>query len=172
MQDSATLVVSVLCAVCISYHIPAPRARKQNLPGSLPCCRKPCCLWLTAARLCLARGIIQWYYSMASASPRTAPVCIPYESLLDQNADLSRELCAGFGPNGLGIVTVSGVPDFVERREELLPLAQAFAVRACRRASQCPCCDEQTHFFHRTLSSRLSNPHLPAAQTIRTCLMK
>lgn len=35
----------------------------------------------------------------------------------------------GFGPDGLGIVTVSGCPDFERLREQLLPLAAAFAVR-------------------------------------------
>jgi hypothetical protein len=36
----------------------------------------------------------------------------------------------GFGPEGLGIVTVSGVPEYEELRQQLLPLAQAFAVRS------------------------------------------
>lgn len=34
----------------------------------------------------------------------------------------------GFGLEGLGIVTVSGVPDYIQLREQLLPLAQEFAV--------------------------------------------
>lgn len=33
-----------------------------------------------------------------------------------------------YGPTGLGILTVSGVPGFTELRQRLLPLAQAFAV--------------------------------------------
>lgn len=33
----------------------------------------------------------------------------------------------GFGPDGLGVITVSGVPGFEERREALLPLANSFA---------------------------------------------
>jgi len=33
----------------------------------------------------------------------------------------------GFGPDGLGIVTVSGVPDFPALRRRLLPLAAALA---------------------------------------------
>lgn len=34
-----------------------------------------------------------------------------------------------YGPTGLGILTVSGVPGFAELRQRLLPLAQEFAVR-------------------------------------------
>lgn len=33
-----------------------------------------------------------------------------------------------YGPDGLGILTVAGVPKFVELRQRLLPLSQAFAV--------------------------------------------
>lgn len=34
----------------------------------------------------------------------------------------------GYGPNGLGIITISGVPNFQQLRQRLLPLAQDFAV--------------------------------------------
>lgn len=34
-----------------------------------------------------------------------------------------------FGPDGLGLLTVSGVPGYQELREQLLPLAAEFAVR-------------------------------------------
>ena len=53
-----------------------------------------------------------------------------------------------YGPDGLGLLTVAGVPGFVELRQRLLPLAQAFAVsllsacatpcRTCKHAMQCP----------------------------------
>ena len=36
-----------------------------------------------------------------------------------------------YGPDGLGILTVAGVPNFVELRQRLLPLSQAFAVCRC-----------------------------------------
>ncbi|WIA16303.1 hypothetical protein OEZ85_013004 [Tetradesmus obliquus] len=52
---------------------------------------------------------------------------IPYEQLLDPSADLTEALWRGFGPDGLGIVTVSGVPDYPALRDALLPLAQQFA---------------------------------------------
>lgn len=37
-------------------------------------------------------------------------------------------LTQAYGPDGLGLLTVAGVPGFVELRQRLLPLAQAFAV--------------------------------------------
>lgn len=39
-------------------------------------------------------------------------------------------LLQGFGLEGLGIVTISGVPNYPDLRKQLLPLAQAFAVSA------------------------------------------
>jgi hypothetical protein len=51
-------------------------------------------------------------------------VTIDFQELLNQTADLSQKVEAAFGPNGLGICSVSGVPGFVEKREALLPLAQ------------------------------------------------
>ncbi|KAF6255536.1 hypothetical protein COO60DRAFT_1702779 [Scenedesmus sp. NREL 46B-D3] len=58
---------------------------------------------------------------------KTSVVEIPYERLVDPLADLTEALWRGFGPDGLGIVTVSGVPDFSAHRDSLLPLAQQFA---------------------------------------------
>ncbi|KAI8466574.1 MAG: dioxygenase domain-containing protein [Monoraphidium minutum] len=54
------------------------------------------------------------------------PVEITYE-LLQSGEDISDLLQEGFGPNGLGIVTVSGVPGFAAARGRLLPLAAALA---------------------------------------------
>ncbi|KAF8065610.1 Lrrc47 [Scenedesmus sp. PABB004] len=56
-----------------------------------------------------------------------AGVVLPYERVVDPDADLTRELVEGFGPDGLGILTVSGVPGFAELRQRLLPLAAEFA---------------------------------------------
>ena len=41
-----------------------------------------------------------------------------------------------YGPDGLGILTVAGVPGFAELRQRLLPLAQAFAVSSPKPACQ------------------------------------
>uniref|UniRef100_A0A7I4ECC9 Non-haem dioxygenase N-terminal domain-containing protein n=1 Tax=Physcomitrium patens TaxID=3218 RepID=A0A7I4ECC9_PHYPA len=54
-------------------------------------------------------------------------VTIPYADLLKEDFDLSLELEAGFGPNSLGIVAVSGVPKYSELRSRLLPLASRMA---------------------------------------------
>jgi len=53
-------------------------------------------------------------------------VVIKYSSLLN-GEDLSDSIEAGFGFNGLGLITVSGVPDLLALREKLLPLAKKFA---------------------------------------------
>lgn len=52
------------------------------------------------------------------------------------NSRESPSQLQAYGPAGLGILTVSGVPGFAELRQRLLPLAQAFAVSA-----QCTWCD-------------------------------
>lgn len=56
----------------------------------------------------------------------TQPVNIDYNDLVS-GKDLSDLIREGFGPNGLGIVTVSNVPELAEKRKRLLPLAFAFA---------------------------------------------
>ena len=35
------------------------------------------------------------------------------------------------GPSGLGIIRIAGVPNVLQLRRRLLPLAQQFAVRSC-----------------------------------------
>lgn len=55
------------------------------------------------------------------------PVEIAFSQLTDGSTDLSNLIQQGFGPDGLGIVTVSGVPGFERMRERLLPLAAELA---------------------------------------------
>lgn len=55
-----------------------------------------------------------------------APVKIPYEKLVT-NADLSAEIEEAFGFKGLGLLVVTGIPNFVELRKNLLPLGTKFA---------------------------------------------
>ena len=45
-------------------------------------------------------------------------------------------LVQAYGPEGLGILTVAGVPSFLELRREVLPLTAEFVVRmlACCKA--------------------------------------
>ena len=40
-----------------------------------------------------------------------------------------QTLIQAYGPDGLGILLVAGVPELPELRQQLLPLAQRFAVR-------------------------------------------
>ena len=55
------------------------------------------------------------------------PISVDYKTLVDPTADRSLLIEKGFGPDGLGIITVSGIPDFSALRTALLPLATEFA---------------------------------------------
>lgn len=46
---------------------------------------------------------------------------------LASKKDLQDKIEEAYGPNGLGILTVSGVETFTEKRKNLLPLAQRVA---------------------------------------------
>ena len=52
-----------------------------------------------------------------------APVVLEWERVRDPGSDLGAEVRRAFGPDGLGILAVSGVPGVLERRQALLPLA-------------------------------------------------
>lgn len=54
------------------------------------------------------------------------PVVIPYEKLLSGDG-LGQEIEEAFGYHGLGLLIVSGIPNFVEKRLRLLPLGQKIA---------------------------------------------
>ena len=54
-------------------------------------------------------------------------VVVDYDALLDPTAQLSDAIERAFGPDGLGILTVRGVPALPARRARLLPLAARFA---------------------------------------------
>ncbi len=53
-------------------------------------------------------------------------MCIEYEWLLS-NRDLSNEIRNAFGPEGVGLLLVHGIPNYVEARARLLPLSRSFA---------------------------------------------
>eukprot|EP01111_Echinosteliopsis_oligospora_P015999 TRINITY_DN6510_c0_g1_i1.p1 TRINITY_DN6510_c0_g1~~TRINITY_DN6510_c0_g1_i1.p1 ORF type:complete len:378 (-),score=86.83 TRINITY_DN6510_c0_g1_i1:16-1149(-) len=53
-------------------------------------------------------------------------VVISYEQLV-RGDDISASVEAAFGFNGLGLITVSGVPEFTTLRSRLLPLSKKFA---------------------------------------------
>jgi isopenicillin N synthase-like dioxygenase len=58
-----------------------------------------------------------------------APVCVDYAALCAAEFDLSLVRKA-FGPKGLGIILIKGVPQYSELRRKLLPLASRFATLA------------------------------------------
>ncbi|KAK6941558.1 Non-hem dioxygenase N-terminal domain [Dillenia turbinata] len=55
------------------------------------------------------------------------PVTISYSDLRDKNADLSMKIEQGFGPNGLGILSISDVPGYSSLRQNLLQLSPRLA---------------------------------------------
>ncbi|KAL4443947.1 hypothetical protein ABPG75_011684 [Micractinium tetrahymenae] len=55
------------------------------------------------------------------------PVVFQYADLANPDADVSALVEEAFGPGGLGICTVAGVPGFPELRRALLPLAARLA---------------------------------------------
>ncbi len=63
---------------------------------------------------------------MAGADPEV--VTVSFNELQLGGADTLALLEDAFGSNGLGILLVSGVPSLAERRQQLLPLSQQFAV--------------------------------------------
>ncbi|XP_078168057.1 2-oxoglutarate (2OG) and Fe(II)-dependent oxygenase superfamily protein [Carex rostrata] len=67
--------------------------------------------------------------SMASppSPPTVRTVSIPFTHLKDRDKDLSGKIEEGFGPQGLGIISVSDVPDFALLRKNLLYLAPRLA---------------------------------------------
>eukprot|EP01128_Nolandella_sp_AFSM9_P011404 TRINITY_DN811_c0_g1_i1.p1 TRINITY_DN811_c0_g1~~TRINITY_DN811_c0_g1_i1.p1 ORF type:complete len:368 (+),score=44.68 TRINITY_DN811_c0_g1_i1:42-1106(+) len=55
-----------------------------------------------------------------------ALVTLQYSDLL-AGKDLSEELYRAYGPDGLGALSVAGIPQYVEQRQQLLPLSHALA---------------------------------------------
>ncbi len=65
--------------------------------------------------------------ALSTASTMTSKVVVlTYEDLLARK-DLTNDIKEAYGKDGLGILTVSGVPGYVEKRRALLPLAQKLA---------------------------------------------
>lgn len=69
---------------------------------------------------------------MSSCSPQTHlplvhPVTIPFPNLQDREANLSALIEEGFGPSGLGIISISDVPGYSSLRQNLLYLAPRLA---------------------------------------------
>ncbi|KAK4781247.1 hypothetical protein SAY87_017353 [Trapa incisa] len=62
-----------------------------------------------------------------SAPPTLRPVTIPFSEIKDRTADLSLKIEEGFGPNGLGIISVSEVPGYSSLRQNLLHLSPRLA---------------------------------------------
>ncbi|XP_028795722.1 uncharacterized protein LOC114751231 isoform X2 [Neltuma alba] len=59
--------------------------------------------------------------------PTFTTVSISFSELKDKNSDLSMKIEEGFGPNGLGILSVTDVPGYSSLRTDLLHLAPRLA---------------------------------------------
>ncbi|KAF3577265.1 hypothetical protein DY000_02033179 [Brassica cretica] len=65
--------------------------------------------------------------SSESSVPTVRTVTLSYSELKDSSIDLSAKIEQGFGPNGLGILTVKDVPGYSALRQNLLRLAPKLA---------------------------------------------
>ncbi|KAK2978229.1 hypothetical protein RJ640_024262, partial [Escallonia rubra] len=63
----------------------------------------------------------------SEAPPALRTVTISYAQLQDKNADLSAKIEEGFGPNGLGILSITDVPGYCSARQTLLHLSPRLA---------------------------------------------
>ncbi|KAM1061894.1 hypothetical protein ACFX14_026206 [Malus domestica] len=61
------------------------------------------------------------------AVPTVTPVTISYSELQDRDKDLSVKIEEGFGPNGLGILSITHVPGYSSLRGNLLGLSPRLA---------------------------------------------
>ncbi|XP_038889558.1 uncharacterized protein LOC120079448 isoform X3 [Benincasa hispida] len=64
--------------------------------------------------------------SVQSTLPAIRTVTISYSELQDRSVDLSMKIEEGFGPKGLGILSVTDVPGFPSLRQDLLRLSSRF----------------------------------------------
>ncbi|OUZ99700.1 Non-heme dioxygenase N-terminal domain [Macleaya cordata] len=78
---------------------------------------------------CFSRQLSHWkMFSAIENAPSTIQtVTISYSELTDKDADLSMKIEEGFGPNGLGILSISNVPELSSLRQNLLHLAPRLA---------------------------------------------
>ena len=61
--------------------------------------------------------------------PVAAPVVIEFEELIEEapSTELFEKIKTAYGPDGLGLLVVKGVPEFLEKRRRMLPLIHTFA---------------------------------------------
>ncbi|XWS17215.1 hypothetical protein CRYUN_Cryun33cG0049200 [Craigia yunnanensis] len=65
--------------------------------------------------------------SSQTSLPTLRTVTISFSELKDKDADLSMKIEEGFGPNGLGILSITDVPEFPSLRRNLLSLSHRLA---------------------------------------------
>uniref|UniRef100_A0A5B6YMT8 Fe2OG dioxygenase domain-containing protein n=2 Tax=Davidia involucrata TaxID=16924 RepID=A0A5B6YMT8_DAVIN len=129
--------------LCSLFSIISPRNRQDHMSLKLssPSFHKNHCFsefLYIPARLstsspfdrCVSRrlSLPKMSCSSATAAPPTLQtVTISYSELKVKNADLSVKIEEGFGPNGLGILSISDVPGYSSLRQNLLHLSPRLA---------------------------------------------
>jgi isopenicillin N synthase-like dioxygenase len=73
------------------------------------------------------RSFARTFSSKVNYVANSPVVKISYRDLANKSADLSASISAAYGSDGLGLLVVSDVPEFVQLRQKLLPLAYKFA---------------------------------------------
>eukprot|EP00899_Mesostigma_viride_P009496 jgi/Mesvir1/18548/Mv17066-RA.1 len=63
----------------------------------------------------------------SAVSSASGIVTLTYDELIHRNHNLGDRISQAFGEGGLGLLTVAGVPGYLEQRAALLPLAQQLA---------------------------------------------
>eukprot|EP00742_Colponemidia_sp_Colp-10_P002415 GILJ01002575.1.p1 GENE.GILJ01002575.1~~GILJ01002575.1.p1 ORF type:complete len:417 (-),score=45.76 GILJ01002575.1:199-1413(-) len=63
----------------------------------------------------------------ASSSQEADVVVLDYDKLTTNNSSMSQQIKQAYGEDGLGILVVRGIPNYLKLRENLLPLASRFA---------------------------------------------
>lgn len=70
------------------------------------------------------------------ADSNVKPVVISYTELCNPDADLKAKIEEGFGYAGLGLILVSGVPNLLELRKQLLPMGSVLAGKSAAALSK------------------------------------
>ncbi|KAI4354421.1 hypothetical protein L6164_003283 [Bauhinia variegata] len=85
--------------------------------------------FLLPSKRCRSRLILcpKMSSSGETSFPTVTTVGISFSDLKDKNSDLSMKIEEGFGSNGLGILSVTGVPGYSSLRKNLLHLAPRLA---------------------------------------------
>ncbi|KAL4283107.1 hypothetical protein GQ457_16G003920 [Hibiscus cannabinus] len=113
---------SLLYDSLIYYTSPRFRTQFANVSAGSPPSPPPLNRSLSGRITCQSMSC-----SSETPSLTLRTVTISYYELKDKDADLSLKIEKGFGPDGLGILSITNVPDFPSLRRNLLCLSARLA---------------------------------------------